>query len=348
MLKLALISKWFIHAERFANYIKNYPECEIEAVYDYDRDRGAAWAKEIGCAYVDDYDQILSNPEIHGVVIMVPVKMHKEYILKAADAKKHIFVEKPLAGSLQDAYEIRDAVMRNKVHFIVSDPVKKPPLLYAKQLMDKGELGKITVVRSRITTDELTKAPFSNWRKSHTGEEMCGGDLIDIGHHSVHILHWLLGKPERTVSMYSQVTEFAREDETEDNAVAVFGYPDGAIGISESGSATKGNLYEFEIFGTKGCIQGTKKQLRYCIENHLWENVPEEKLPQPYEYILYYWIRNIVEDRPDEMFGIQESLEVLEMIMAAYKAGKNTQKIVYRDKRKERKQGEKNDPENRA
>lgn len=331
MLRIALVGKWFVHAERFADYLKTYPQCQISAVYDCDIRRGRQWAEELGCPFIEDYDQIIGSPHIDGVVIMLPVKIRREYILKAAEAGKHIFIEKPLAGSLEEAYEIRDAVVRGNIHFIVSDPVKKPPLMYAKKMMDEGLLGKITLVRVRITTQELAIEPYSYWRLHHTGEEMCGGDMIDIGHHSFHILHWLLGKAERVASLYSQVTDFAVKDGTEDNAVAVLGYSDGAIGIAEAGSATRGNLYEFEIFGTKGCIQGTKKSLRYQIGDEGWKEVPEAEWPQPYEYILYYWVRNIVEDRPDEMFGIQESLEVLEMIMAAYAAGSRTEKILYKN-----------------
>ena len=330
-LRIALAGKWFVHAERFANYLKTYPECEIAAVYDCDIQRGRQWACELGCPFTDDYDQITGSRDIDGVVIMLPVNSRQEYVLKAAEAGKHIFIEKPLAGSLEEAYEARQAVLRNKIHFIVSDPVKKPPLMYAKQMMDEGRLGKITLARVRITTQELTQVPYSNWRLGHTGEEMCGGDMIDVGHHSFHILHWLLGRAERVAAVYSQVTDFAVKDGTEDNGAAVLGYAGGAIGVAEAGSVSGGNLYEFEIFGTKGCIQGTKKELRYCIGDEGWKEVPKKDWPEPCEYILYYWVRNIIDNRPDEMFGIQESLEVLEMIMAAYAAGGKTEKIVYRD-----------------
>lgn len=330
MINIAFISKWFIHAERFANYVTQYAECRIAAVYDYDTDRGKAWAQELGCSFTESYEEILQNREIDAVVIMVPVKYHAEYIIKAAEAGKHIFTEKPLAGSIEDACKIREAVRKSNIHFILSDPVKKPALMYAKNMVEEGKIGRVTSMRVRITTEELADNTLSDWRRNHTGEEMCGGDLIDIGHHSVHILHWFLGKADSVVSVCSQVTEFAKKDQTEDNAVAVFGYKDGVIGIAEAGSVSKGNRYEYEIFGTQGCIQGTKTSLRYCKEDGEWISVSESDFPKAYEYILYYWIRNIVEDRKDNMFGIEESFEVLEMILAAYRSAENNRRIEYR------------------
>lgn len=330
MLKIALISKWFIHAERFADCLKRYAECKIVAVYDYDTDRGKKWAQELGCVFTDSYEEILQNKNIDAVVIMVPVKFHAEYIIKAAEAGKHIFTEKPLAGNMEDACKIREAVEKSNIHFVLSDPVKKPTLMYAKNMVREGKIGRVTSMRVRITTEELVGDRYSDWRMNHTGEEMCGGDLIDIGHHSVHILHWFLGKADSVVSICSQVTDFAKKDGTEDNAVAVYGYKDGAIGIAEAGSVSKGNKYEFEIFGTKGCIQGTKMALRYCIEGKEWVRAAESEFPEAYEYILYYWIRNIIDNRQDEMFGVEESFEVLEMILAAYRSTEKIQKIQYK------------------
>ena len=81
--KIAMISKWFVHVERFTKLLKEYEESEIVAVWDYDVKRGKEFAEEIGCPFVEDYEELLKNPEIDGFVIMAPVTMHEELIIKA-------------------------------------------------------------------------------------------------------------------------------------------------------------------------------------------------------------------------------------------------------------------------
>lgn len=95
-------------------------DCRVACVWDEVKECGEAWAKEISVPYVADLNEILGNKEIDGVVITAPTTMHKEIIIAAANAGKHVFVEKSLALSYQDALEIQEAIERNHVIFSIA------------------------------------------------------------------------------------------------------------------------------------------------------------------------------------------------------------------------------------
>ncbi len=327
--KIAMISKWFVHVERFTKLLKEYEESEIVAVWDYDVKRGKEFAEEIECPFVEDYEELLKNPEIDGFVIMAPVTMHEELIIKAVKAGKHIFTEKPLSVSRESAYRIRQAVKESGVKFIMSDPIVKPALIQVKQMIDEGVVGKITNVRIRNTSCANIGKP-DHWALSHTSEEMGGGDLIDLGHHTIHILLYLLGKAKQVHASLTSFSEKAKNEKFEDNAVAVYQFANGVIGIAETGSLSIGSSYELSVYGDKGCIYSTKSHVKYCKEDGKWIEIRDEELPQGYPYILKYWLLGILENYEYEQYGIEDSVICLEMIMAAYEAAKKETEVFYR------------------
>ena len=94
MIKVAMLSKWHVHAGGYANMVKNSGKAEIAAVWDDDTARGEAWAAELGAEFIADLDALLAREDIDAVVCDAPTTAHHDVLIKAAKAGKHIFTER--------------------------------------------------------------------------------------------------------------------------------------------------------------------------------------------------------------------------------------------------------------
>ncbi|MGM9624178.1 MAG: Gfo/Idh/MocA family protein, partial [Eubacteriales bacterium] len=149
MANFAMLGKWHVHAPGYAREaIRAGGTCK--AVWDPDYETAKAWAEELGCEAVPCLDTLLAREDIDSVIVGTPTAMHYEVIMKAAKAKKHIFTEKTLAPTVAECEEIAKAVKEAGVLFEISYPHRTwPPVLYAKQIIESGVLGKISIGRFR-------------------------------------------------------------------------------------------------------------------------------------------------------------------------------------------------------
>jgi predicted dehydrogenase len=124
------------------------------------------------------------------VVITAPNVYKKELVIKAADAGKHIFLEKPLAVNKADAEEMAEAVRRAGVKFYMSDPFVRNGTIGLRDLIREGVLGDIYGADVRIAVDRAVVPGHPPvWNK----ETALGGIMADIGGHGLHVIHYLFG-----------------------------------------------------------------------------------------------------------------------------------------------------------
>ncbi|MDE7285744.1 MAG: Gfo/Idh/MocA family oxidoreductase, partial [Lachnospiraceae bacterium] len=241
-LKFVCAGGWHIHALDFPmdRAPKKVPHLEKEfaAVWDNDKERGEKWAEAMNCMFVEDYDQLLAIPDIDGVLITSETSMHEELIVKAAEAGINVFVEKALTTTNESAYRIREAVKRSNIKFTVSDPVRHGDLLYAKELVDKGVIGELISVRSRMS-NACAINDQDSIRQYYEVECTGGGAMIDMGYHNIHRIQWFLGKPVRAASILVPFTDYGKEKKIDENSIAVFEFESGKIGIAETSWLTE-------------------------------------------------------------------------------------------------------------
>ena len=84
MLKVAMLSKWHVHAAGYANMLKDTGKVEITAVWDDDIARGEAWAKELGADFEPDLDKLLARDDVEAVACDAPTTAHHDILIKAA------------------------------------------------------------------------------------------------------------------------------------------------------------------------------------------------------------------------------------------------------------------------
>ncbi|MBO5128177.1 MAG: Gfo/Idh/MocA family oxidoreductase, partial [Clostridia bacterium] len=168
MLKVAMLSKWHVHAGGYANFVKNCGKCEIVAVWDDDAERGKAWADELGCEFVPCLDTLLAREDVEAVVCDAPTTAHKDVLVKAAKAGKHIFTEKALCPTVAECLEVKKAVEEAGVIFTISFPERFHPVFkFAKQMADMGAFGTISTIRRRKAHSGVS----GNWLPAYWFEE---------------------------------------------------------------------------------------------------------------------------------------------------------------------------------
>ena len=249
MLNVGILSAWHVHANGYANELEKSGKVCIKAIWDEDESRGVKWAKTRGIDFIPDYDEFLKRDDFSAVICNAPTTMHTELLIKAANAGKDIFTEKLLATNVAECVQINEAVEKNGVIFTISLPLRaNPKILYAKQLVDSGALGRISGARMRRSHGGVSEnwLPDYWYDVSKTG----GGSLMDLGAHPVYVLSFLFGEPVRVSGMMSNLYGTTSDE----NAIVLVEFKEGVIGTCETAFVTYGVPDILEVYGSDGSL----------------------------------------------------------------------------------------------
>jgi predicted dehydrogenase len=311
-MNIAIISYWHVHAEGYTKEIIEKTSSKVTAIWDEDIERGTKYANQFNVKYYQDYEELLSDQTIDGVVITAATVGHTELILKAIQAGKKVFSEKVLALTTAECLEIKSALDKQGADLTLS-LVKKcdPEFLFAKQLVQSGALGRITYARMR----NVHNGSIGNWLPAHFySKEQCGGGaMIDLGAHPMYLLNWLLGDPKSIQSTFTNITGH----EVEDNAVSVIEFEQGAIGVSETGFVSNYNPQTLEISGTEGALF-IRDGVRYVNKATDGKWVTPE-LPAALASPIVQWA-NGSGNTEGVTFNIDDAIMLTKMMEAAYKS----------------------------
>lgn len=252
-----------------------YPRLRI--LGDITEDLAKKGAKNFGFEdYAVGFEEVVNHPDVDIIDITAPNHAHKEIAVAAAKAGKHIYCEKPLAVTLEDAKAMLDAAEAAGVKTLVGfNYLKTPATLYAKQLIDEGKLGDIWHFRGYFHQDILAdpNLPFS-WRfeKKIAGS----GALGDLGAHIIAIAQNLVSDIDKVSALtktfikerpqasggtgYSSTADLNAPKKTVENDDAVHmltRFKNGATGTIESSRITQGRkvYLAYEINGSNGSIR---------------------------------------------------------------------------------------------
>jgi predicted dehydrogenase len=270
MLRLAILSYWHVHAKDYARDASNHQDTVVTTVWDNDPERGAAAANEIGARFEPSLEAVLADPEIDGVIVTTPTTDHRDVMIAAARAGKHIFTEKVIAATVEDATAIASAVEEAGVVFVVSLPrLSNGYTQVIKRMIEDGELGEIGYVRMRVGHNGAlaTENHPQGWLPEHfyNLNEAAGGALIDLGAHPLYLTRYFVGMPVALAAQYGYFTG----REVEDHAVVSMRFDSGALAVAEVSFIDNPGTFEIEVHGTKGIIRyaAPKRKLVYRAGN---------------------------------------------------------------------------------
>lgn len=205
------------------------------------------YAKRRGIALVDSYDALLGDEQVDAVVLATPHSGHVDEVLKAARAGKPVFVEKPLALTLEGALRARAACERAGVVLGVGMNRRFfPAVREMKRLAASGELGTLLHIEGNFSGSFGLEYDSSVWRASEA--EAPAGGLTLMGIHVIDTMIDLLG-PVSAVSATSlrQVLKI----ELDDTTAGMLRFASGQSGYVST-LTTTARLYRLQVFGTKG------------------------------------------------------------------------------------------------
>ena len=162
------------------------------------------FAQAQGVPLSKDLDDALRDPNVQGVVLCTPHTQHTDQIVRAANAGKHVFCEKPLAMSRADVLRSVDACNRNGVKLAVGHEKRfEPPIQEAMRLVNSGELGTPLQIEANFVQDKFLSLAADNWRLS--AKEAPAGPMTATGIHLLDLSVGVFGAAERVFANVRQL-----------------------------------------------------------------------------------------------------------------------------------------------
>ena len=153
-LRIAVLGFWHVHAADYAREAQEHPDTELVAVWDDDESLGRPGAERLRRGVCRDLDELLARDDVDAVTVTTETARHHEVMPRAAAAGKHIFTEKVLAPTVDEAEEIIAAADAHDVRLVVSLPRLSHGYTQAiTDVLETGSLGRLTYARVRLSHD---------------------------------------------------------------------------------------------------------------------------------------------------------------------------------------------------
>lgn len=285
-LKVAIIGAgWMgrVHARAYQRLVQHWPDLAARPELVAVADSSDAAAQAFGRAHGEltqhaDWQELLADPDIAAVSVTVPNFLHREIGVAVAEAGKHLWIEKPVGLTADDASAVRAAVQANGVVGCVGFNYRHvPAVARARRVVESGQIGVPTHARVQLFTDYAAHpgSPLS-WR--YAVDRGGHGVLGDLASHGVDLLRFVLD--DVTGVMAQTAIHIARrpiadtqghygvldvndpglrfgEVGNEDYVVAILRMASGTLSVCEANRAAVGeqNNYAFEVHGTQGLVR---------------------------------------------------------------------------------------------
>ena len=199
---------------------------ELVAVCDTDPERAERAGAEWKVKHFTSYEKMLKDSKADVVTIATPSGLHAEQGVAAAEAGKHVVMEKPMAISLTGADALVHACDKAGVQlFVVKQNRLNPPVQLLKRAVDRNRFGRIYMASCTVhwarPQEYYDQAP---WRGTW---EFDGGAFMNQASHYVDLIQWVMGPVE---SVMAKTATLARRIETEDSGIAILKFRSGALG----------------------------------------------------------------------------------------------------------------------
>ena len=228
-----------------ADAMKRSQRFEIVSCYTRSEDKRQAFAKKYGCAVAPSYDAILQDKSVAAVINTTPNNVHLETTRAAAQAGKHVFLDKPIANTVADGKAITEACRKAGVVLALGYQRRKEShFRWVRKQIDDGAFGRLVNAEANISRDRLGKIDLSSWR--YTAEGMPGGVMLQIGIHYSDVLEYLLG-PVKAVS--GRLAQLVLPGDNPDVASLVMEHENGALSTLNASYASASEYYCMNIYG---------------------------------------------------------------------------------------------------
>ena len=227
---------------------------ELVAVMEINADLAEKWRVKWGCpkAY-DRMEDLLADPEIDAVYIATPVVFHASQVMAAADAGKHVLVEKPIAITAEEGQKVVDHCKKKNVLLAVGLMMRFGSYVQAmKKAIAEGKIGRPVSGYSQFTCWYPDMPGDWCQNKKTAG----GGAMMDMGVHCIDLMQYILGSKVKQVSAFHDTLSFHYE--VEDSSTALMRMENGAHCVVQNNFniPDEAAKWRLEFFGDRGRLMG--------------------------------------------------------------------------------------------
>ncbi len=321
---VALVGCAHIHTPGFVKLLKGREDVAVKWVWDHDAARAEKRAGELGAQVAKVVDQVWSDGEVRAVVICSETDRHRDLVLAAAKAGKHMFAEKPLGITATESREMVTAIERAGVLFTTGYFMRTvPEHLFLKEQIAAGVFGTITRAEAWNCHAGALKGWFdTEWRWMADPKVAGVGGFGDLGTHSLDILMWLLGGIDSVVADIRAVVK--KYPECDETGQALIRFKSGATGSLTAGWVDVANPVTLMIAGTEAHAALVNGQLLFKCDKVKgaegktpWAQLPE-KQPLP----LHQFIDAVAGAKDRALVTPREAADRVAAMEAMYRAAR--------------------------
>lgn len=241
-----------IHARSYTGQVKG---AELIALCDSTEGCLEMAQKEVRVKYVyTDYREVMKNQEIDAVVVVTPTQFHKDIVVAAAKAGKHIFCEKPMASSPEECDEMIEVCRENHVKLQIGFMRRfDKNFRRGKEIIESGEIGRVAMLKSNTYGPSKPKEWMYDIRKNQ-------GPIGEVNSHDLDIVRWYAGSEPKKI--YAAGNNFRSPEKAKeypdyyDSCSLIVEFENGVIGVITGAQYVQyGYDARTEILGTSGIIK---------------------------------------------------------------------------------------------
>ena len=268
-----------------------------------------------------NYEHLLKDHEIDAVIISLPTHLHLQCAKKAAEEKKHIFLEKPIAGNLKEAKEIVSVAKKNSTKLMMGYPLRfNTAFCDLKNEIKNGMLGEVEAANSAYISsgpffhraEGYAPTPVPEWwfNKELTG----GGALIDLGSHIINLLRWYFGE----ITDIKSCLGYRFNLDFEDSATCLARFQSSTLATICVGWFTQGYHLKIDLYGSVKTTTAQHLPSNPILTAAQMLTTGVSKFYQPHFAELQHFVNCLMNDLPPSPSG-EDGLKDLEAISLAYK-----------------------------
>ena len=217
----------------------------IVSCYTRSDQKRQAFAAKYGCRPAPSYEAMLDDPQVEAVINTTPNNAHLATTSAAARARKHVFLDKPIANTIADARALTDACRAAGVILALGYQRRREShFRWIRSKIDSGIFGTLVNAEANISRDRLGQIDLTSWR--YTAEGMPGGVMLQIGIHYTDVLEYLMG-PITAVS--GRMAQLVLPGDNPDVASLMLEHENGALSTLNASYASASEYYLLNVYG---------------------------------------------------------------------------------------------------
>ncbi len=318
-MRVVIVGLGSIGQRHLENLRQIAPEAEITILHQHSRPGNQPAPAEADRVVYPPDDALDPLPDI--AVIANPAPMHIETALQFAERGVDLFIEKPLAASM-DGVENLLALCRERGLICMVAYVFRfyEPLRLAKAVIEGGQIGRVLSFNAEVGQYLPDWRPGRDYRETVSAKRALGGGAVLELSHEIDLARWLVGEVEKVSASMGKLSDL--EIDVEDTAEITLGFKSGAIGRVHVDMVQRSPVRGMRVVGTEGTLTWDWQSNRvrvYTEESEMWRDLhPAVEMDRNGMYIteLEHFL-DCVTHRTVPVIGGEDGRRVLEIALAA-------------------------------